>query len=324
MAYLYKAFLYDIILAGLLCISTYWLKDLVKIYVKSNIASAIISVILLLLLLIIPLYFIIYRGTNAILNLDWKHLELLFTNLKVLLLDLSAKIPFLEMDSMISQISVSQIVSQIANIGTFIGKNSISIAIDGFFVVLFLFVFFVYGEQFYKSFKRILPFKEEQVKLIALDVSGVLRIVFFSTLLNVVLQGFAFGVAAAYFGMDGVLLGVIYGLCSMIPIIGGIIVWLPVSAVLYASGDLFGAIFIAVYSLVFIAFVIDSLVKPFLIGIVNRKILQKPLKINEFIIFFAIFAGLGSFGFWGIVIGPAITALFIVLLRIYERDFLRI
>lgn len=324
MAYLYKAFLYDIILAGLLCIATYWLKDLIRIYIKNNIISALISVFLLLLLLIIPLYFIIYRGTNAILNLDWKHLEFLFTNLKALLLDLSSKIPFLELDSMISQISVSQIVSQIANIGTFIGKSSVSVAIDGFFVVLFLFVFFVYGEQFYKSFKRILPFKEEQVKLIALDVSGVLRIVFFSTLLNVVLQGFAFGFAAAYFGMDGVLLGVIYGLCSMIPIIGGIIVWLPVSAVLYAEGDLFGAIFIAVYSLVFIAFVIDSLVKPFLIGIVNRKILQKPLKINEFIIFFAIFAGLGSFGFWGIVIGPAITALFIVLLRIYERDFLRV
>ncbi|WP_258399938.1 AI-2E family transporter [Helicobacter fennelliae] len=54
---------------------------------------------------------------------------------------------------------------------------------------------------------------------------------------------------------------------------------------------------------------------------VNRKLLTKPLQINEFIIFFAIFAGLGAFGFWGIVIGPAITAFFIVMLRIYERDF---
>ena len=36
------------------------------------------------------------------------------------------------------------------------------------------------------------------------------------------------------------------------------------------------------------------------------------------LIFFAIIAGLTSFGFWGIVLGPAITALFIALLRIYK------
>ncbi|SQC36274.1 acid membrane antigen A [Helicobacter fennelliae] len=94
----------------------------------------------------------------------------------------------------------------------------------------------------------------------------------------------------------------------MIPVVGGVLVWLPCAFFLYTQSHIIGAIFLALYSLIFIGFFIDNIIKPFLIGIVNRKLLTKPLQINEFIIFFAIFAGLGAFGFWGIVIGPAITA----------------
>ncbi|HRF57883.1 MAG TPA: AI-2E family transporter, partial [Campylobacterales bacterium] len=41
-------------------------------------------------------------------------------------------------------------------------------------------------------------------------------------------------------------------------------------------------------------------------------------KINSLLIFFAILAGISTYGFWGIIIGPAVTALFISLLKIYD------
>ncbi|WP_258399937.1 hypothetical protein [Helicobacter fennelliae] len=28
-------------------------------------------------------------------------------------------------------------------------------------------------------------------------------------------------------GLDGILLGILYGFCSMIPVVGGVLVWLP-------------------------------------------------------------------------------------------------
>ena len=47
---------------------------------------------------------------------------------------------------------------------------------------------------------------------------------------------------------------------------------------------------------------------------------EQKEKINELIIFFAIIAGLATFGFWGMIIGPAITVLFLTLMKITEAQ----
>lgn len=318
---LYQAFLYDMLIASLLCIASYWIKDFFRKYFKSEILSSLLSVCVLLALIIIPLYFVIYRGIISLMAIDWAQSDVWLANIKTSIASLSGYIPFFQVDELIKDFSFSSIASYIASAGKYITKGSVNFALDMCFIVIFLFVFFFYGREAYEYIQKLLPFKNDQISHIALEVSGILRIVFFSSILNVCLQGFAFGVVAWFFGLDGVLLGVLYGLCSMIPIIGGVLIWLPVALLLYTQGNLFEAIFIAIYSLVFIGFIIDSVIKPFLIGIVNKKLLKKPLNINEFVIFFAIFAGLGAFGFWGIVIGPAITAFFIAIIRIYERDF---
>lgn len=319
--WLYYAFLKDIIIATLLCIATYWIKDFFYKYSKNNLIASILSVLTLLALFIIPLYFVIHRGTLSLLGIDWKQTEMWLLQIRQLLIHLSSYVPFFHFSDVLQNFSISSVATYATKISTYIGKSSVGFVVDLCLIVLFLSVFFFYGGSWYAYFKSLLPMRPEQSDLIALDISGVLRVVFFSTILNICLQGFAFGVVAQIFGFDGILLGVLYGLCSMIPIVGGVLVWLPISLILYVQGNAFSAIFLAVYSMVFIGFIIDNIIKPFLIRIVNRKLLETPLNINEFVIFFAIFAGLGAFGFWGIIIGPAITAFFWVMLRIYERDF---
>ncbi|MDA3946877.1 MAG: AI-2E family transporter, partial [Helicobacteraceae bacterium] len=42
-------------------------------------------------------------------------------------------------------------------------------------------------------------------------------------------------------------------------------------------------------------------------------------RINQFIIFFAIVGGLATFGFWGVILGPAIIALAITTLRTLRK-----
>ena len=96
-------------------------------------------------------------------------------------------------------------------------------------------------------------------------------------------------------------------------------VWLPLACYELYLGEYNVALFIALYSMIFIAFVIDNLIKPLIIKVMTTKILKTSLQINEMLIFFAILAGLSAFGFWGIVLGPIITALFIALLRVYKK-----
>ena len=46
------------------------------------------------------------------------------------------------------------------------------------------------------------------------------------------------------------------------------------------------------------------------------KDIKSNTKVNELLIFFSIIAGLSTFGFWGMILGPAITTLFISSLKL--------
>jgi predicted PurR-regulated permease PerM len=52
---------------------------------------------------------------------------------------------------------------------------------------------------------------------------------------------------------------------------------------------------------------------------INQRLLdENDAKMNELVIFFAILAGLSTFGFWGMILGPAITAFFLTVLKLFE------
>ncbi len=321
---LYHAYLFNMLIAFLLCVGTFWIKVYLQQYCKNNIVVSIVTILLMITLLFIPLLFVLYRAFTGLRTLRLDTLRTYFDMGKAWINSKISHLPFVQdhLSSMLNEVSFSSISSYLLKITSTIGENGLKFFIDGFVIIVFLFVFFCWGQNFFNYIKRLLPFQEQQIYQVATEVSGTLRIVFLSTFFNVVLQGTAFGIIVYFFGFNGILLGIIYGICSMIPIIGAVIVWLPICLILWYQGESQHAIILALYSAIFIGFVIDNIVKPWLIGIVNRRVLEKPLQISEFVIFFAILAGIGAFGFWGIIIGPAITALFLAILRIYENDFL--
>ncbi len=321
---LYQAYLFNILIALLLCIATFWLKNWLQNFIKNAFMASLSALFLMIGLVFIPVLFVCYRAFLGIKMINWNMLQNVFDASKLTLEKIATHLPFIQdyLPSLLREISFGKLSSLLLKVSSIVGENGVKFIIDGFVIIVFLFVFFYWGEYLFKYMKRILPFQEQQINEVAKEVSGTLRLVFLSTFFNVVMQGTAFGIIAYFFGFDGVLLGILYGICSMIPIVGGVIVWLPICAILIYQDNIKGAVIIGLYSAVFIGFIIDNVVKPWLIGIVNKRILRTPLQINEFAIFFAILAGIGAFGFWGIIIGPAITALFIALLRAYENEFL--
>jgi predicted PurR-regulated permease PerM len=96
--------------------------------------------------------------------------------------------------------------------------------------------------------------------------------------------------------------------------------WLPFSLYEFSQGNTHNALFIALYTIIVISLIADTFVKPFVIKLINQSFIKPQEKINELIIFFAIIAGLATFGFWGMIIGPALTVLFLTLLRITETQ----
>jgi predicted PurR-regulated permease PerM len=121
----------------------------------------------------------------------------------------------------------------------------------------------------------------------------------------------------SYFGFNGVFFGVIYGFASLIPIIGGVIVWAPVSLYVWTKMDMQSAIIIASYSIVVISIIADTFIKPMIIEVIKRDFLKSTLQINSILIFFSILAGMSTYGFWGMILGPAITSFLIAITKVY-------
>jgi len=51
---------------------------------------------------------------------------------------------------------------------------------------------------------------------------------------------------------------------------------------------------------------------------VNKHLLGQTRGMNEVLVFFAMIAGIGMFGFFGIILGPTIVAMLLSLMRLVQ------
>jgi predicted PurR-regulated permease PerM len=96
------------------------------------------------------------------------------------------------------------------------------------------------------------------------------------------------------------------------------LMWVPFMIYELTLGHTGNALVIALYSIIVISIIADTFIKPMIIKYIGLNFIKSSTKINELLVFFSILAGLTAFGFWGMVLGPAITAFFMALLKLYE------
>jgi predicted PurR-regulated permease PerM len=70
---------------------------------------------------------------------------------------------------------------------------------------------------------------------------------------------------------------------------------------------------ILLWSAVVVVFIADYILRPKLVG--------TRLRMNDLLVFIAIFGGIEAFGILGVVLGPIAMAVLLSLLRIYQRDY---
>ncbi len=333
--YLFGFLLMDAVIALLLCVATMSIKEGIERYVKFNFIASTLSVLLLLMVFVIP---IIY-GVNIIVKFSpiftAENLAGFFVSFKATLTTLRdilvERIPVLEdyahemllsVDNFAQNIDTASIVQLALSVSTKVGKWSVAFLKDTAFVTIFLFIFYYYGKTLYRYTLRLLPLSQQESSGICAEVAGVLGVVVYSLIVSVIFQGSLFGIIVGIFGYDPILFGVLYGFASLVPVVGGTLVWIPLVGYEVYLGNYTTAIIIALYSMIVIATIADNVIKPIIIAFISRVVLKSNIRINEITIFFAIFAGLITFGFWGMVLGPTITAFFVALVRLYENYFL--
>ncbi|HGZ70716.1 MAG TPA: AI-2E family transporter [Nitratifractor sp.] len=312
---IYKPFIMPIVVAILLAMATTNVTRAVTEYAESKRVATAIMTLLMIILILVPIAYIATTGIQYMTRFDFNSINTILEQTKTLVKD----IPYIGQLAK-EYLTLEKVAPFLQEISSYLGSVSskgLNFIKDSVMVVVF-YAFVVYNQDRINQFLAKITASSEAVGTHMLDeVSSTMEIVFYSIIVTAIFEGLLFGVFISFYGFDGLLLGFVYGMASLIPVIGGTIVWVPVSMLAWNKIDSTAAITIGIYSVVVISIIADTFIKPVIIKVIKEKLLKSPVKINELIIFFSIFAGMGSYGFWGMILGPAITAFLIATTKTY-------
>lgn len=318
---LFSPYLKALSVALLLAVATNSLTTYVGSKIKNKFLSSSLMTILLTFVFFIPLLYCVFSFATLINNIDQQALSKMLTKFEswVALLPNDFQIIKAQLMDAINKINVKQFIESLLSFGAYLGKNSAKFIIDMVMILIFYFFFNFYASELSNYLKSLLPLKKEDASALFFESSTVMSVVLYSILATAILEGFLFGIFITFFGYDGILLGVLYGFASLIPVVGGLIMWLPIAIYEGFTVSITNAIIIGVYSVVTITIIADTFVKPVIIKYINSKVVKTKANINELLLFFSIIAGLSTFGFWGMIIGPAMVTFFISIVQLLKK-----
>ncbi len=185
------------------------------------------------------------------------------------------------------------------------------------FVLLFtLFYFLRDGSAFIKGIGYYLGIQKKNFELIVCRLGEVTKGIIYGYVLVAGVQGalgtlgfLILGVPSPFFW------GIVMAILALIPYGGAGIVWLPASAVLFVQGMQGGGSFLiakGIILLVYGTFVISGID-----NILRPKIISDKAKIHPGIILVGMLGGIYFFGAFGVLIGPMILALTIIVIETF-------
>jgi predicted PurR-regulated permease PerM len=124
-------------------------------------------------------------------------------------------------------------------------------------------------------------------------------------------QGTIGGLAFWLLGIKAaVIWGVVMAVCSLIPLVGATLVWVPTALWLLLSGDIVRGIILVLIG-VFAIGLADNILRPIL--------LAGRTTASGLVVFLGLLGGAAAFGFIGLVLGPIILVTAGSLLRVFSR-----
>ncbi len=311
----YKPFLLSMIVAMLLTMATYNLTKRVTKRFNSRKISTVIMTLLMILIIFVPIVYITTIGVEYVRHIDKQTLKTMIHTAD----EFFGHIPYLNnwTSDYFSEDKILSSIQSSAHYLASLGSAGLDFVKNMLLVVLFYFVINLYGDRLFELIRLLMPVSRIKSTRMIHEVSSTMEVVFYSAIATAILEGVLFGLFARNYGFDGLLLGILYGFSSLIPVIGGALVWVPTALYSWSQIDERSAWAIAIYSVVVISIIADTFVKPVIIKVIKEDLLKSAVQINEMVIFFSILAGIGSYGVWGMILGPAITAFLIAMTKVY-------
>lgn len=188
-----------------------------------------------------------------------------------------------------------------------------------FFIGLFLFAFILYyslieKKKIVRFVKEILPFSTSKSTNLINQSGFIVKALLIGQVLTAIIQGTFGMVSFMIAGINGAIFwGIIMIILSLIPMVGAFLVWFPAGILLLLQGEIGMGIFILAWGALVVS-QIDNIVRPILV--------TRYYNIHPLFVILGVFAGLSVFGILGIIIGPLLFELFILVYTMYREEYI--
>ncbi len=192
-------------------------------------------------------------------------------------------------------------------------RGALSVGFGFLIMLATLYVLYRDGSKIRAIVVDVVPLEAEKTTRILDTLRATAFAAIVGGLATAILQGILGGIAFVVTGVSApVLWGFMMAGLSLLPLGGSAFVWAPVMVYQFATGNPGKGWFLLIWG-VFVIGMADNFVRPVLMRRAGAS------SIHPLLLFFGIFSGIGLFGISGIVFGPLLTALVLVLASIYRE-----
>jgi predicted PurR-regulated permease PerM len=183
-----------------------------------------------------------------------------------------------------------------------------------FFMYFILYFMLMNGRKMENTLFEYIPLKDENVSQLSKEVHMMVK----SNAIGIPLIAFAQGVI----GLIGYLIiGInepffwfgVTCIAGMLPVVGAALAYVPIAIILLANGETGRGIAMLIFGFGVIG-TVDN--------VLRFTLLKKLGNVHPLTTVFGVIIGLSIFGFIGLILGPLLISLFMLLLKIYSNEFI--
>ena len=271
--------------------------------------SAILFIVYYLLLIGLPVFLAITLITPKV-NTFMKDPSHLLDNISASITAIQDRIGY----DLVSENTLSSGLKQVSQfIPTIL--NSTANVISNLALMLFLLYFMLYhGSELEAVTSRTIPLQKRNIHLLATETKKVVKANALGIPLISIVQGATAALGYFIFGVrEWALWGFLTGVFAFFPVVGTMVIWVPLVIFQYAVGNNLQATGLLIYS-VLITGNVDY--------VARITLLKRMGDVHPVITVLGVIIGLNLFGFIGLIFGPLLLSYLVLLYRIYHNEFI--
>ena len=230
----------------------------------------------------------------------------------------AAQVPGLQLEDLNIRARLLEIVSSIGSVlyqySPKFFTATLTMVAGAVLIVIFLFVFFLDGARLCSALTSLIPLKDEHKNILLQEITSVITGIFAGMIATAFVQGLLIGIGYWIAGIANPLVwGVLAVGVTLIPVIGGPVMYVPPAVALMLGGHWYQGIFLLLYGILIVS-TADNIIKPLA--------LRGRVNLHPVLLALALVGGTLWIGAAGVIIGPMVVALMLAMIRIYRKEFL--